>query len=458
MTDRATLTARYLDEVRCRGLRAAELLGDLPDADLLNAFQPPGRRYLPRPLFIGAAERDQLYTDAETVRAALVSLPERRYDGDFATFARAVGANEVYVAALMRDRSTPTSQQSRADLYADDAGFHLLEFNLGSALGGMENADMCRALLAHPVLSGFATAHGLGYVDTMREQVHDIFAETGFGPGSFPVVAVTDWPSSYERKLGPYMNLLAARWRELGLDAHACHLGELELRTGRVWLRGRAVDIIARMFMIEYLVESPAAPGLATPILDAVARGEVKMFTPLDSDLFTSKAALAMLSDDRNRQLFTARELESIDRLVPWTRAVRPGPVTLEDGSRVDLIDYALAHQDHLALKPAMLHGGEGVLLGWHETTSPRLWREHLARALDSCYVIQRRVRPVPELFPDDDGELVPWITVWGTFTVVRGYGGIYVRAASVDSDMAVINRGRGAYAGCCLSAGIGQG
>jgi hypothetical protein len=451
--DRAALTRLYLDEVTRRRLRAGELLGELPDAELLNAFQPPGRKYLSRPLFIGHAECEQLYTDVARVRAALVSLPDRLYGGDFAAFARAAGADDTYVSAVMRDRSAPTTRQARADLYTDESGFRLLELNLSSALGGMENADMCRALLKHPVLADFARAQRLGYVDTMREQVNDLLVESGLAADSCPFVAVTDWPSSYQRKLGPYMRLLAARWRELGLDAHACHLGELEVRGGRVWLGDRPVDVIARMFMIEYLRESPVAPALLAPILDAAARGAVKIFAPLDSDLFTSKGALAMLSDDANRQVFTGSELASIHRLVPWTRMVAPGPVTVPDGSRADLLDYAIAHQDDLVLKPTLGHGGAGIVLGWHGT-SPQHWREELTSAVKSSYIIQHRIRPVPELFPDEDGELVPWIAVWGMFTVVNGYGGIYVRAATIDSEMTVINRGRGAFAGCCLAAG----
>ena len=45
---------------------------------------------------------------------------------------------------------------------------------------------------------------------------------------------------------------------------------------------------------------------------------------------------------------------------------VRPGPVRLEDGSQADLLDYALSHQNDLALKPTLLRGSHGVLLGWH--------------------------------------------------------------------------------------------
>jgi hypothetical protein len=103
---------------------------------------------------------------------------------------------------------------------------------------------------------------------------------------------------------------------------------------------------------------------------------------------------------------------------------VRPGPVTLEDGSQTDLLDYALSHQDDLALKPTLLHGGNGVLLGWHQDTSPQLWAERIRAALDGPYVIQRRIRPVPELVPAQDGDLTPWIVAWSAFTMLGRYGG----------------------------------
>ena len=394
MLNRAALTALYLDEIRRRGAKASDLLGSLPASELLNTIYH--RRYLPRPLFIGQAEREQLHADLAMIHAAMVSLPDRLFGGDLKAFARAVGASDYQVSAALRSQ--------------------------------------------------------LGYVDTMHELANNIFAETGAARGSFPVVAVTDWPSSYE-KLAPYLRRLAAPWRELGLDTYGCHLGELEVRGGRVWLRGRMVDVIYRIFLIECLLE-PGAPTLLDPILDAVARDEVTMFTQLECEVFGSKGALAMLSDERNRRAFSAAELVSIDRILPWTRMVRPGPVTLEDGRRVDLPGYAIAHQDDLVLKPAMMAAGRGVLLGWHRDTSPQLWREQVTKALGTpCgYVIQRRVRPVPELFPDDSGELAPWTVAWGVFTGRNGYGGAFARATPAASDLAVINMDAGASAGCCLS------
>jgi hypothetical protein len=448
--NRAELTAAYLEEVKRRGVKATEVIDSYPQSEGFKSIY--FGRFLSRPLFLGHAERQQLETDLLHLRSALVSLPDKLFGGDLAAFARAVGAAEVQVSAIMRSRGTGPTMQGRADMYTDAAGFKLLELNMGSAIAGIDDSDMCRALLQHPVLAEFAETHRLGYVDTMREQANNVFADCGFEPGSRPVLVVTDWPSSYPT-LEPYVRFFAGRWRELGFDAYPCHLGQLEVRDGGVWLDGRRVDVIQRIILIKDLLESPEAPKLLDPILDAAARGEVKIFTPMDSELFASKGALAMLSDEANRSRFDDATLASLDRILPWTRMVRPGPVTLEDGSRVDLLDYALGHQHDLALKPTLLHSGQGVLLGWREDTTPQAWEEQIRAAMDGPYVIQRRIRPVPELFPADDSDPVPWIVTWGVFMMRHGYGGVFARGTSVESNIEVINIGAGAYSGCCLHA-----
>ena len=175
------------------------------------------------------------------------------------------------------------------------------------------------------------------------------------------------------------------------------------------------------------------------------------LFTPLDAEMFASKGALAMLSDEKNRSLFSPDELASLDRILPWTRMVRPGSVTLEDGSQADLLDHALSHPEELALKPALLHGGNGVLLGWQRDVAPRLWEERVRAAMNGPYVLQRRIRPVPELFPDEDGELAPWIVSWSPFTMRGRYTGTFARAMSVESNVEVINLDSGAYVGSSM-------
>jgi hypothetical protein len=210
------------------------------------------------------------------------------------------------------------------------------------------------------------------------------------------------------------------------------------------------VDIIFRIFLAEHLLE-PGGPGLMDPVLDAVARGQVAMFTSLDAELYGSKIPLAMLSDHANRHLFSPAELAAFDRILPWTRIARPGPVTLEDGQVADLLDYAASHRGGLVLKPALRHGGLGVMPGWQRGTSARQWRDQLTTALGAPYVIQRRIRPVPEMCPGEDGQPTGWIVTWGVFTFPAGYGGVFARAFPAGSRLAVARTGTGLTLGCCL-------
>jgi hypothetical protein len=449
MPDRITLTKHYLEEVARSGVTGKDLVSVITPTGL-----QAGPQFLSRPLFIGHDEAQQLNADLQHIWTALVSLPNRLYDGDLVAFGRAVGMTDGQVSAVVRSRTGQVSQLSRPDMYAEADGLRLLEFNIGSAVNGLTISDVCRQMLRHPLLKEFARTHQLHYPDTLRQHFDLIFAETGFARDSHPVVAVADWPERYPR-IKRTLQTVARRWRAMGLDAHACHIGQLTMSNGRVWLRGRPVDIIFRIFLAEHLL-TPEGHTLMDPVLDAVARGQVVLFTPLDSEMFGSKMPLAMLSDHANRDLFSPAEQAAIDRVLPWTRMVRPGPVTLEDGQTVDLYDYALSHASELVLKPALLHGGKGVLPGWSTQTTPELWRDQLASAMDGPYVLQRRIHPEPELCPSEEGQTIPWVVTWGVFSFPTGYGGVYARAHPTDSPHQITTAGPHLSLGCGLTGGPG--
>jgi len=59
-----------------------------------------------------------------------------------------------------------------------------------------------------------------------------------------------------------------------------------------------------------------------------------------------------------------------------------------------------LEHQDDLVLKPSLSYGGNGVVAGAAPGITPAMWRSRLAQAVNGSYIVQRLVRPVPELFP----------------------------------------------------------
>ena len=438
-----TLTRRYLADVAERGDRAARLVRLAREQFDLTATSYDGD-CLTRPVFLEHAEFSVLRDDLLALHAALASLPVRLFGGDVAAFARAVGMTGAQVTAIERAGGQAPTRLGRADLFRDETAFRVLELNLGSALGGLDNALLNRAFLADPAVAEFVASHGLSYVDTMDVLVDTLRAECGLPAGARPLIAVADWPDSFavlERQL----RYSAAQLIRYGLEAVPCHLGQLRAADRRVWLDGRPIDVIYRVFLIKDLLR-PEAGELAEPLLRAAERGEVALFAPIDAELYGSKGALALLSDEANRHLFSDAELARLDRVLPWTRMVRPGPVTV-GGGQADMTEHALAEREHLVLKPTALHSGAGVIQGW--LTGQDEWRHQLTEAMNGPYVLQRRVLPLAEPFPAESGPR-PWALWWGAFLGRRGYGGAIVRG-STDPDAGIKSMPHGATGTCCF-------
>jgi len=321
-----------------------------------------------------------------------------------------------------------------------------MEFNMSAALGGIDTVGLMRTMLAQPFMAQFAAEHNLGYVDTYIEVAETLRAECGFPAGTTPFVAFCDWPASFAQ-IEPELRKNAAALTRLGMESIACHLGQLRVDDNYdVWLGEQHVDVIYRVFLMEDLLD-PAGPGLIEPVLSAAERGKVRIFSPMDAELYGSKGALALLSDEANRQLFGPAELDCLDRLLPWTRMIRPGPVTV-DGRSVPLEEYAISAQQELILKPVMLHGGAGVVPGWQ--TEPAEWAALVTEEMGRQSVLQRRIYPHLELFPSDAG-MVEYLLVWGAFLGTRGYAGMYLRGRPAENASAVLNVATGAIGSCCF-------
>ena len=474
---RNAITDRYLDMIARRGVAADEIPAAVRSAADLHPTTFKGT-CLSRPAFLDAGERERLEEDLGRLYTAVASLPDRLFGGDLAAFARAAGMTDTQVTAIMRGHTSTPSRLARGDIYHDGTNFRLMELNMGSTVGGLDNAVVNRAALTHPVLAEFVEAEGLAYVDTMKELAGMLLAESGVEPGARgvpdgpgargvpdgsgerPLIAAVDWPASFAT-LEPQLHASAAMLAELGVEVVPCHLGQLDHRDGRLWLDGRAVDVVYRIWMIEDLLQ-PGGPELIDPVLRAVERGQVAIFTPMDTELYGSKAALAMLSDEANRHLHTAQELASLDRLLPWTRMVRDGAVTV-DGETVDMLEYALGRREDLVLKPTMMHGSQGVVMGW--LVDEDAWATQLRAAVDGPYVLQRRIQPAAEPFPADGGAddgagggagdgagdgLAAMRLAWCVFQVSSGFGGALVRG-STRSDGGLMDHAAGAQLGCCF-------
>lgn len=440
------LTVRSLRHLAAPTLDAQDLIASVRTSEhLLSAY---GDLYMTRPAFLEADRVRGLESDLARLFALLTSLPHRLFGGNLRAAGRAAGMTPYQIDAVERTAEDHPLSLGRADLYAEADGFRLLEYNIVSAVGGLEVAELNRALLRHPALAEFVAESGLDYVDTMARIAEVIKAECEQrGAGTTPVVVITDTPENF----APFemrFKFMAKIWSGMGLDGIACPLDRFEERAGGLFVEGRRVDVVYRYFLIEDLL-LPDSQLLIEPVLRAAEKGNVSLISRLDAELYGSKAMLALASDDAGRPALTADEAELIDRLLPWTRMLREGPSTA-DGAEVDLMDYAQARQTNLVLKPTLMHGGIGVVPGW--TVNQQRWQECLRTCSAGPYVLQQRVRPVTESFPvaGKPGVVEPLALNWGVFLVGGTYAGTLVRGTA-DPDVGVLSRATGARFGCCF-------
>lgn len=422
--------------------------------ELSERLGPPmsfGSRFLTRPAFLEAGQARQVAADAGALLDLLFTLPGRLFGGDLAAMAAAAGLAPVQARAVARTAAAQPARLARADVYHDGEGFRLLEYNISSALGGWDGSVLNRWLLRDPVLAAFAEEEGLEFPDTVAAVAKVILGEcAGLDCPSRPVLAIADWPSSYP-SFGPSLDFMARSLASYGLDARGCHAGQLVTRDGHLYLDGAHVDAVYRFVPLSDLLDGPDAPGVAEPMIAAAERGTARMITGFSAGLFASKGCLALLSDDDHQELFSPAERDLIDRFVPWTRTLRPGPARAE-GEQVDLVGYVLARREELILKPAQQYGGAGVLPGW--TVTAEDWAQAVRAGLAGRVVVQRRVRPATERFPEPGapGGTREHALNWGVFITGDDYAGTLVRGLP-GRDPGVINLSTGAGASCTFHA-----
>lgn len=405
----------------------------LADVDI-----PPDRlaawRLLSRPLIVDHAELQAFGDDLARVFALVVDLPKRCFDGDLGRFCAALRIDERRARLMRRlDEGVPP-MYGRSDMYYDGSSFRLLEFNIGSALGGLDLAGkLPGALLRVPAFAEFAAAHGLRHHDTAADIAEALRAAGKPVAAGDPVVAILEGPgglASYAHSRHALAELMA----DHGLDCRVGEIGDLKYHNGKPYLDGTGVDVILRYFGLEEMLAHPDGEALLEPVFRAHDDGTAVLWTPMSSNLFGHKGTLAMLSEfAADSAVFSGAERELIDRVVPWSRMLG-GPGA---GADADVIDDCLARRETLVLKPTQMYGGRGVVIG--REVDERSWREAVTEGATSGCVIQQEVRPDIEPVVDPEtGERRDWYAVWGAFMTPAGFAGGHARAVPTSSSAVI--------------------
>jgi hypothetical protein len=213
-----------------------------------------------------------------------------------------------------------------------------------------------------------------------------------------PQIAILDWEEVPTRS---EFELFVAYFGAQGLTARIVDPRTVEYRDGALIDGDYRIDLIYKRVLITELIERMGADN---PVVQAVRNRDVCMVNPFTCKLLYKKATLAVLSDERNANLYTADEAAAIREHIPWTRVVEERMTTYQ-GLPVDLIPFIQKYRERFVLKPNDDYGGHGIVLGWQTNTSG--WEAALQTALETSYVVQERVTIPEEPYPSlIDGKL----------------------------------------------------
>lgn len=403
------------------------------------------RPLLSRPAFLDAEQNATLNHDLPLLLNTLHRLPNLLYGGDEGAFARALGWNSPAATDALRLLSGQTVPLGRADLVDSPDGFRLVEFNASSSLGSFEFGELCRAALSDPRFAEFAARQRLTFADPLADMSDTLTRFAGLRVADRPCVALVDWVSS---PIAVDPSLFVDLMVDRGFRIIICTVTDLELTPDGLFAHGHRIDAVYRTFLLKTAAEDPGASERLDVLNRAVSAGAVAVFTPVNGDLYGSKAALAMLSDPANRDRFTAAEREVIDRVLPWTRSMRNAHSAPSDGTG-SLAEFVLRHQGDLVLKPSIGHAGRGVVGGW--LVSREEWAELVDTASHGDFVVQAKVESLAEYFhphPADDGPPATFYLHWGLFVTGAGLSGGFVKGLP-DTPQDIRFLGDGSHVGC---------
>jgi uncharacterized circularly permuted ATP-grasp superfamily protein len=247
-----------------------------------------------------------------------------------------------------------------------------------------------------PIMQRFEQRYAARKYPLMKlllEALMTSYVEWG-GKASPPVVAIVDWrevPTFTE------FEIIRDHFEASGVPTIIADPRDLVFEGGRLTAHGRKIDLVYRRVLINDIIARPAE---CAALLAAYAADAACVANALSCKIPHKKSFFAVLTDERNADLFTPVEHDLIQQHVPWTRLVADTKTTRE-GEAFGLLEYVRERRNDFVLKPNDEYGGKGVLLGWECTESE--WDGALDRALaeiENAWVVQERINVRREVFP----------------------------------------------------------
>jgi len=356
-----------------------------------------GRRLSPylRPHFVSETDFTRITSVCETVWSAIQKVKDAAIVD--ATIIDDLGITEIERDLVAIDPGyKAVSPTSRLDSFLTSSAYSFVELN-GESPAGIAYADAAYDIFSSlPVMKRFADDYNLRplygrqfMLDVLVRSYEEFLGRTPDRPPTIAIVDLADVPTVKE------FELFRDYFESAGYPSVICTPQQLEFNGNKLSVNGFEIDIVYKRLLVnEYLPIIKEYPAL----LDAYRAGVICMVNSFRSKLIHKKALFAVLTDNKRSGLFSPAELDAIHSHVPWTRLVRDEQTEYK-GSDVNLLEFVLANNERLVLKPNDDYGGHGITIGWNSNQLE--WREALDSALRNVdYLVQERVPTARETFP----------------------------------------------------------
>ncbi len=283
---------------------------------------------------------------------------------------------------------------SRLDaFFVSEQELKFTEYNAECPAGAAYSDSLAEVFYALPIMREFLKRYRVIPLPCAAGIVHTLLDsfQRWRGTSEAPRIAILDW------KEVPTYNefvLFQQAFRAQGLECVIADPREVEYRDGKLMHGDFHITFVYKRVLISELIERG---GLNHPLIEALRDRAVCMVNPFRCKILYKKASLAVLSDERNRSLFTPEQQQAIDAHIPWTRVVEERHTEI-DGHKIELVPYIHRHRERFVLKPNDDYGGKGIVLGW--TVDDARWEQAVRTALAEPFVVQQRVRLPQEPFP----------------------------------------------------------
>lgn len=383
-----------------------DLLNDRLAADsqewLTNQLQRRGLYFGQRPLCTVLRPRFMTYGQYNYIQKRVPTLLTAFHKIHEAAMADDLFLDQFHLldweAELVRTDSgyRAPSPISRLDAFFIPEKYQLqfTEYNAETPAAPAYNDVLSDVFYGLPVMRKFMRHYGIRALPARHGVLHallDCFEEWAGGRRERPRIAILDW-----RDVPTYSEFILFRdyFTGQGLDCIIVDPDDVEYKNGRLVAGDYHINLIYKRVLINELIERK---GLQHPVVRAVTEGAACMVNPFACKALYKKASLAVLSDERNRNLFTREECRVISEDIPWTRTVQER-YTYFRGRQIDLVPYIIENRELFVLKPNDDYGGHGIILGW--LAGEEEWQQTVQLALREPHIVQSRIEIPSEPYP----------------------------------------------------------